>query len=77
MIARAQYSAELRKAIGAILVNQKQVTLVAIEQDLPAIFESPSRVTIAKAVVALGWVKLQRPGSGAIYAHPSSIGGGA
>jgi len=71
-VARARYSAELRAAIGRLLVGRATVSLVAIERDLPAEFagEVPSRVTLGKHVVALGWTKVQRPGSGATYRAP-------
>lgn len=69
MTARDIYNRDLRKAVAAALEGQVQASLAGIERAIAGSFahDLPSRPTLAKAVVALGWIKLQRPGSGAIY----------
>ena len=70
---RAAYMRELRGRIEAIVVGQDRISLAWVERELGSAWADrmPGRVTLAKAVAGLGWTKVPRPGSGAIYQRPS------
>lgn len=69
---RAAYMRELRGRIEAIVVGHDRVSLVWIERELGSAWvdRMPGRVTLAKAVSGLGWTRVPRPGSGAVYQRP-------
>lgn len=66
-MSRAAYNAELKAAVSGILAGRGLTPLATIERELPAAIATPSRTTLAKIVTGLGWVKVERPGSGALY----------
>jgi hypothetical protein len=68
---RTAYNLALKAAVGAVLEGQRELSLAAIETAIGTSIAVPGRPTLARAVSAHGWTKVQRPGSGAIFRAPA------
>ncbi len=72
MSERQRYMKDLRQQVAELLGERQQISLAALERDLETCgfpHMVPGRTTLARAVTGLGWYRIPRPGSGAVYAR--------